>query len=280
MEILKFFGVDKYNEDELNEFKKWFEKARNTCGPIYKQLKGALKSENLVNFLNYLTELNIYRRLSRFEHKLECEPDDAKWADIRFGKIHISIKNLHPKKYTRDENEIVGTLQKNEEKNVPPYPTSDVELKRDASGIEHRTEIGNGSKSYLHSDLAEMTPVISEIGKLEGKQCDGKRILIYFIQRGGMFDVEHAKDICGWYYRKNMKNRIFKHEPRLYFKSLGKKRRERNIDAIIFLWQEKNYVLDWPEEFPSLTPIGLHPPTIYADGDPKLCETLVQQLLP
>lgn len=296
MEILKFFGVTRGNGilEKLKCFCYWMEKSKKICNSIYKQLNGSLESDDLGNFLNYLAELNIYRRLSRFEHKLECEPNDAEWADIRInGEVHISIKNLKVKDYSKGEVEKIKQMQADgvTETNIDYTHTSvDIYLEVDHQTkiqVAHRTESPKNGL-ILHSDFVHMRTVLNEMGFLEKKDCTGKRVLLYFIQSGVDFGLENAKDICDWYYDKQVDGRIFESEPLLYWEHFHKlvkvedkdKTKKKNIEAIIFLWQEKNYVLDWPEKFPSLTPTGLRPLAVYADGDPKLCERLIQQLLP
>lgn len=298
MEILKFFGVTRGKGilEKLKCFCYWMEKSKKICNSIYKQLYGSLESDDLGNFLNYLAELNIYRRLFRFNPTLECEPNNAKWADIRIGEVHISIKNLQTKDYSKVETNKIKEMQANgdSEDTIDYKHTSvDISLEVDPRAkilVVHRTETPKNGL-ILHSDFVHMRSVLQQMGGLEKKDCIGKRVLLYFIQSGVDFGLENAKDICDWYYDKWVDGRIFESEPSLYWKhflnvDLDKgdddvdKTKKKNIDAIVFLWQEQNYLLDWTEEFPSLTPIGLHPPTIYADGDLKLCETLVQQLLP
>lgn len=278
-------------------FRYWMEKSKKICNSIYKQLYGSLESDDLDNFLNYLAELNIYRRLSRFNPTLECEPNDAKWADIRIdGDAHISIKNLQTKDYSKEEVEKIKQMQVDgvSETNID-YKCSDVDIYLEVDPqtkmqVVHRTESPKNGL-ILYSDSVHMRNVLVQMGNLEKKDCTGKRVLLYFIQSGVDFGLENAKDICDWYYDKQVDGRIFESEPLrywMYFHDLKKiedvkdihKTKMKNIDAIIFLWQEKNYLLDWTEDFPSLTPNELHPPTMYVDGDPKLCRTLIQRLLP
>lgn len=216
-----------------------------------KLLKNLESDKSITGFLSFLTEINIANLLLRkLVSGLFYEPKRLPGVDFLFENVAISVKNLHPKNYEKDEEIKMGELEASgggainlTHKN---FSNIAIQVEKTEMGTFSRERMETGHSGFLDSDLYEMSAPLSYIGEFEEINIEkNKKVLFFFIQSSD-FAHYYINDIVIWYFGCPTKEYqfIFQNDPNWYYKLFKKTTKKNNIDALVFMYRSD--FLIWP----------------------------------
>ena len=211
--------------------------------------------EKVDGFTSFLTELNLARLLMTKEVKNICyEPKQIPGIDFSYDNTLLSIKNLQLKDYERTEHdEIERLISAGGGKNTlshkkPALSETFIEVEKNEMGTYTRTRTETGSSGFLESDIYQMSPPLKYIGEFENlANVDGHKKVLFIMSYSEDFMPYYADDIGFWYFGYGPRNYrfIFANDPSWYFKLLRAKKKQQNIDALVFMFPPNPLI--WPE---------------------------------
>lgn len=216
-----------------------------------KLLKNIDSDKSVTGFLSYVAEMNLADvLLTKSVSNLLYEPKATPCTDFTFDDIALSIKNLHPKNYEKDEQLRIDEMRAEgggsttfTHKNFSSIFLQVKKTAMDTFGWE-RTETGHSG--FLDSDLYEMSAPLRYMGEFEDTNVgDRKKVLFFFIQ-SAEFAHYYIVDIVAWYFgARDYKHLIFQNDMEWYFKLFKKTAKNNSIDGLVFMYAPDS-VLSWP----------------------------------
>jgi len=171
-------------------------------GKLRKQIDGAVKKNESVNFLNFFAELNLAALLH--SRGINFEYESMNGVDFVFDDYALDFKNLNEKGYRQDEkNELREMLAKSSEGKVKmskEYSNTKVVLELGRDGSSKRYE--SGSVMYGHppdSEMREKRKILERMAGLEGVSTSKKKVL-FFCGQSDEIDSGYIGDCCRYYF--------------------------------------------------------------------------------
>jgi len=216
------------------------------------RLVGKESGEPVENFLSFLTELNLaHLFLAKGVTDLSYEPKPGQDIDFSFADIDLSAKNLGTKNYERKEHDemmrLIGDGGGKQSLTHKNFSDTHIEVERNSMGTFTYTRTETGHSGFLDSDMAQLSIVLDNIGKFEGKiQNDGRKKILFFLSHTAEFHHYHAVDIAFWYFNAppDGYHFIFNNDPGQYLKLMKRTQKLNNIDALIFVFPPRPLI--WP----------------------------------
>ena len=218
-----------------------------------KLLRNVDGDKSVTGFLSYLAEMNLANvLLTKSVHELLYEPKDTLGTDFTFDDIALSVKNLHPKNYEKDEQLRIDEMRAEgggsttfTHKN---FSSIFLQVKKTAMGTFGWERTETGHSGFLDSDLYEMSAPLRYIGEFEDINVgDRKKILFFFIQ-SAEFANYYIADIVAWYFgARDYKHPIFQNNMAWYYKLLKKPTKNDSVDGLVFMYAPDS-VLSWPHD--------------------------------
>lgn len=215
-----------------------------------KLLRNVESDKSVTGFASYLAEMNLANvLLDKSVSNLAYEPKDMPGIDFVFDDIAISVKNLHPKDYEKDEQSRIEEMQVEgggsttfTHKNF-----SEILLKvtRTAMGTFGWERTETGHSGFLDSDLYEMSAPLRYIGELEETETSERKKVLFFFIQSGEFAHYYIADIVAWYFdAREYKHPIFQNDMGWYYKLLKKPTKNNSIEGLVFMYAPDS-ILSW-----------------------------------
>ncbi len=217
-----------------------------------KLLKNVETNKTVTEFQSFLTELNLANLLlGKGVANLAYEPHEIPGVDFTFDDIALSVKNLHPKVYEKNEQTKINELQASGGGaiNLTHKNFSDISIKVEKTEMGtygwERTETGHSG--FLDSDLYEMSAPLSYIGEFEATNTGKLKKVLFFFVQSAEFAHYYVTDIVAWYFNySGYEHPIFQNDMGWYMKLFKQATKNDSVDALVFMFAP-NTVLSWPD---------------------------------